>query len=95
MRVLVTLQGLYLNRHGRTVGKFQFSEKHGEYLLGGEPMTADAFNTLSASRDWDRLIEEHGARLRVRVVNLRTMDAARAALAASKGQAQKPEFSLD
>jgi hypothetical protein len=81
MRAIVILLGLYPGTHGKTVGRFQYVEKYGFYVLDGAPLSASSLDSLMDGRDWERLIEEYGARIRVKLVPHNDMKKARAALA--------------
>lgn len=80
MRPLVILLGLYPGTHGKTVGRWQYVEKYGAYLLDGAPMTSAQFNELMAGKGWEKLINEYGSRIRVKLVPHNDMQKARDAL---------------
>lgn len=83
MRILVKLLGFYPHRHGVAIGEWRYVEKFGAYLYRGEPMKPAEFNEFAGSKQWVRLIEEHGAKVRVECINHNSMQAARKALAES------------
>lgn len=80
MRSLVILLGLYPATHGQTVGRFRYVEKYGAYLLDGAPMRPSQLNELMAGKGWEKLVEEYGARVRVKLIPHNDMQKARAAL---------------
>ncbi|HYF35437.1 MAG TPA: hypothetical protein VD994_09125 [Prosthecobacter sp.] len=79
MRLLIILRGLYLATHGTTVGEFKHVAKYDAHILNGEALTPAQFNAVMQSPEWERLIERHGARIRVKCVNHNDMRKARAA----------------
>lgn len=78
MRIVIQLRGLYRTTSPQTVGEFKHIPKHDAYLFEGREFSPKAFNEFSQSKDWDRLVDRHGARVSVRVVGFNDMQAARA-----------------
>lgn len=84
MRAIVILLGLYPGTHGKTVGRWQYVEKYGAHVLDGAPLPTAEFNELMAGKGWEKLINEHGSRVRVKLVPHNDMQKARAALPAKQ-----------
>ena len=80
MRVLIVLLGHYPQQHGSTVGRWQYDPKHDHYVLDGKELNPADFNAFMEGKDWERLIEQHGHRVRVKIVKHNSMKAARAKL---------------
>jgi hypothetical protein len=79
MRLLIILRGFYSSVHGTTVGEFRYMAKYEAHVLDGEALTPAQFNALMESPRWERLIDRHGQRLRIRCVHHNDMRKARAA----------------
>jgi|GEM_PF-4072633 len=79
MKLIIIRLGLSPKAHPQKVGDFKFSAEHGSYILDGEEFRPVAFNEITASNRWKRLMEDHGPFISVQVVGLRDMAKARAA----------------
>ena len=82
----LTLRGLHPATHPRTSGPFVFNEAHGVHLYSGRPLTAQEFNAFASGSEWARMIDLHGERLQIRVVD---EEQDKAKVAPAKGKKDK------
>lgn len=65
MKLVIILRGLHRTTHPQTVSEFRHSARLDAYLYEGREFSASEFNEFSRGKEWERLIDRYGARIRV------------------------------
>lgn len=77
MELIVIIRGYKRTTHPQTVGEFKYIPKFDEYVYEGRSFKPTEFNEFMLSREWERVLERHVQRIRVKAID--SMAKARAA----------------
>lgn len=68
MHLVIQRLGLYTHHHGGRVNDWIHVPAQDGFLLDGRTWPPEEFNALMKSRRWEKLVEDHGYRIRIQCV---------------------------